>query len=1193
MFKLFNNKSFWLTLGATLLMFPAQGSFAYHFPWDQGHDTTDYTDPDDEGPEDCDGSGRRSPVFVCKGHFIWGSTDVLLIGRPNLSIERTYMSHNYTDGIFGNGWAAPAVETLVRTVKYSEEDQTEATVEYALTSSAGVRDVYIQQDDGSFVNPARRFDTLQPQDDGTTKLIARDTSYKLFNASGLLVQYVDRNDNIIFLDYDSETRLVQLRDQHSRSITLTYDANGRVSTAVDNSGRLWQYAYDELGNLLSVTDPLGGATSYTYETYVPDGDIHTYFQLTKVTDPSGVVLAEITYTDEKVRTHKTGTNIYTYTYQPQNNTTVKTDSTGSRWTFVYNDQEQVIRETDPVGVVVERAYDENGRETSMIDGEGYVWEYNYDVLGRVQSTVSPRGFTTLFEYESDTSWLNKLTSPSGRESILQYDANGNITTATDSSGATSRVQWDAFGSASSVSDALGNRQDFEHNAIGLLLSSTDVLGRLSTYFFDDLGRMTSLRLPDGQTTQYTYDALDRKIRTTDALGQTTEYQYDAAGRLLSVTDGNNGVTQFQYDVFGRQTKEIRADGGEISYTYLTDNLIGSTTDPSGSVTRHVYDAAKRVAREEAGAEVTTYTYNARSLPVTIAGPDSTLNYEYDEDGRVSNESQGSRSISYVHNNEGEITQYSALNETVQLDYDSRGFVNQVQSPAGTHQFQYDQRGLLTGHTLPGGQANSFGFDAAGQLLTMDYSQSSGDVYDYTYDANSRISAISGDGASQWQFEYDDVSRLTRAQHEQNYSFTYDSLDNRQESSQVHDVYNRLTRDNQYSFAYDPAGNLTRQVDLVTGEEQRYQYNIRGRLSRYERSNSANGPAITTATYEYDPIGRRSAKVVNGVRTEYLWQGTNVLGEFQGDSVIRQYRFDGSNSAQEFVVDGATYQIHKDHLGTPKSLSDASGQVVWRNTMSPYGIDGTQVDVDGDGTDIDFPVRFPGQYRDAESGLNYNYFRYYNAESGRYIKADPIGVNGGINAYAYAQANPIMSADPNGLCPWCIGAAIGGLLDLGIQLAQNGGNFSCVSWGQVAGATAMGAVGGGFGSALGRRGLTAGLKGLSNGTKGRIGEALSVGKNRLQGSRLLWTQQKVPGQRSVIDSAWRARNGSAYYVESKFGTAGLTAAQRATQRGLGSSYHVEKWTYPFFGNVGAGAGSAAGGLAGGAAASAAGNDCGCK
>ncbi|MFY9179901.1 MAG: RHS repeat-associated core domain-containing protein, partial [Venatoribacter sp.] len=115
------------------------------------------------------------------------------------------------------------------------------------------------------------------------------------------------------------------------------------------------------------------------------------------------------------------------------------------------------------------------------------------------------------------------------------------------------------------------------------------------------------------------------------------------------------------------------------------------------------------------------------------------------------------------------------------------------------------------------------------------------------------------------------------------------------------------------------------------------------------------------------------------------------------------------------------------------------------------------------------LRLPGQYADAESGYYYNLNRYYAPELGRYLSEDPIGLEGGINLYSYVNQSPFDYVDLTGELAWflapAIGAAIGGGIDLGLQLAQNGGNFSCVSWGQVAASAALGSVGGGFGSAV--------------------------------------------------------------------------------------------------------------------------------
>ncbi|MBN3813983.1 RHS repeat-associated core domain-containing protein, partial [Paraburkholderia sp. Ac-20347] len=75
-------------------------------------------------------------------------------------------------------------------------------------------------------------------------------------------------------------------------------------------------------------------------------------------------------------------------------------------------------------------------------------------------------------------------------------------------------------------------------------------------------------------------------------------------------------------------------------------------------------------------------------------------------------------------------------------------------------------------------------------------------------------------------------------------------------------------------------------------------------------------------------------------------------------------------------------------------------------------------------EIDNPIRFPGQYFDAESGLHYNRFRYYDPQAGRYVNQDPIGLIGGMNCYAYAHNRPLGGIDPVGLASIAVGAEAG-------------------------------------------------------------------------------------------------------------------------------------------------------------------------
>lgn len=91
------------------------------------------------------------------------------------------------------------------------------------------------------------------------------------------------------------------------------------------------------------------------------------------------------------------------------------------------------------------------------------------------------------------------------------------------------------------------------------------------------------------------------------------------------------------------------------------------------------------------------------------------------------------------------------------------------------------------------------------------------------------------------------------------------------------------------------------------------------------------------------------------------------------------------------------------------MTDSSGAIVWAADYKPFG----EATVSPSST-ITNNLRFPGQYYDAETGLNYNYFRDYNPVIGRYVQADPIGIKGGWNLFGYADNNPIRNIDIWGL-----------------------------------------------------------------------------------------------------------------------------------------------------------------------------------
>jgi RHS repeat-associated protein len=90
------------------------------------------------------------------------------------------------------------------------------------------------------------------------------------------------------------------------------------------------------------------------------------------------------------------------------------------------------------------------------------------------------------------------------------------------------------------------------------------------------------------------------------------------------------------------------------------------------------------------------------------------------------------------------------------------------------------------------------------------------------------------------------------------------------------------------------------------------------------------------------------------------------------------------------------------------MTDERGEIVWQADYMPFGEAVISVE------SVTNNLRFPGQYYDEETGLHYNYFRYYNPTIGRYMTPDPIGFAGGINLYAYCLNDPLNWIDPSGL-----------------------------------------------------------------------------------------------------------------------------------------------------------------------------------
>ncbi|MCI2284316.1 RHS domain-containing protein [Colwellia sp. MSW7] len=216
------------------------------------------------------------------------------------------------------------------------------------------------------------------------------------------------------------------------------------------------------------------------------------------------------------------------------------------------------------------------------------------------------------------------------------------------------------------------------------------------------------------------------------------------------------------------------------------------------------------------------------------------------------------------------------------------------------------------------------------------------------------------------------------------------------------------------YRFDDCGNQisclgknNKQQRVYNGFNQLTQLNHNGKLTHYE----------------YDALGRRSAKITEQGRIDFIWDNNQLIGEhhngkftwfiYQPDTFLPIALIKNGSGSQNNEI----YYYHLDQLGTPICLTDSNATQVWRNESDEFGCQQTE-EVEGNEKQgfintVDNPLRFQGQYFDEESKLHYNRFRYYDPKQQRFINQDPIGLVGGINHYQYAP-NPVNWIDPFGL-----------------------------------------------------------------------------------------------------------------------------------------------------------------------------------
>ncbi|MCF6293619.1 MAG: hypothetical protein L3J04_09520, partial [Robiginitomaculum sp.] len=633
--------------------------------------------------------------------------------------------------------------------------------------------------------------------------------------------------------------------------------------------------------------------------------------------------------------------------------------------------------------------------------------------------------------------------------------------------------------------------------LGRVLSSIGANNQTTSFAWNRVDMMSGFTDPNGGNTVQVYDNLDRLKTQTDAISAATTASYSDSG-LENVTDPGGLVTAYVRNGWGEIIREVSPDAGITDYELNTNGQIIKRTDARGQITNYTYDAANRLTSEEFvgnSAQNIDYIWDIggdRGIGriTQIYDEHGITDLFYDARGEIYKEirSQNSQVYETVYADDG-------TNAVIGMTYPSGRIVEYARDNAGRitdirtrenasaiwqdvlGNMDYLPFGPLTTGAFGNSLALNINYDLDYQITAIKVGAGSIVDLNYNHDANGNVTALSDNAmpARDQVFTYDAVDRLVNASGVYGaIGYSYDLTGNRlsrtiNTGSTITENYNYAAGSNKLitvtgnggrTIGWNAAGQAN--SDIKAAENYLYSHDAEGRT----RTVTRNGSLI--ATYGYDATNRRVVKSLTGQTIHYIYdRDDQLIAEYDGisGSVLREYVWLGLMPLA--IIDHTNGSpvlnfLHSDHLGRPIAATDNNGLQVWDGTFTPFG---EAVLTAGS---LSLELRFPGQYRDSETELYYNFTRIYDPSLGRYLQYDTIGLGGGINPFAYVGGNPVGLIDPRGevvFVPILAGAVIGLGIDLVFQLANNGGKWNCLNKGSLLLSAALGGAGGGGGAVI--------------------------------------------------------------------------------------------------------------------------------
>jgi len=558
-------------------------------------------------------------------------------------------------------------------------------------------------------------------------------------------------------EYNAFFELLKKTDANNHATTYTYDLKGNKTSEKDANGNEATWTYNETHDVLTETTPKGETTTITRNA---SGDPETIKRPAPGGKTQEVKFKWAANGDLEEETDPLGRTT-TFEYDAYGNRKAKTNPAGDKTTWGYDTDGMQTSEVSPRGNATGKASeyetkierDAQGRPEVVKGPEGHKTKYKYDAAGNLEVLTNSNEHATTYIYDK-ANQRTEVKAANGDVLKTAYDSMGAVKSRTDGNAKTTEYKRNSLGQVTETIDPLERKATSEYDAAGNLKKTKDPEGRTITYTYDPGDRLEKVDYSeeatadvvykygkDGEvtemkdvtgTTKKTYDELDRLTKVENGNGEVIEYEYDLGNQITKVTYPNGKSITRAYDKAGRLEKVTDWLGGETKFAYDRDSALTSTTFPAAStnVDEYAYDKADQLEKTtmKKGAETLASVAYARDNAGQLKSATQTglpgaakPEYEYDERERL----KAGAGTSFAYDAANNPTKLGATT----LEYDGASQLKK----AGTTKYTYNSLGQRTKAEPEGGTATSYGWDQAGNLISVTKSGSIEDTY--AYDGN--------------------------------------------------------------------------------------------------------------------------------------------------------------------------------------------------------------------------------------------------------------------------------------------------------------------------------------------------------------------------------------------------------------------------------------------------------------------------